>query len=268
MEKRTPQPRDWDVKALIWKRQALGDNISAIQRHFALNAGKEGYPKYSPNRSTISKICDDLFTLLPELINELPTEVQAYVREKCPDLKKGVETSKQSGNSKQYTKGRIITPLQDNIEDKLLHDKRIFKESDKILSEEQIRIICYSLDNNFFQTSDLFRLERFIDYFDLEKHKYLTPVLKKKCEKLCTALSDLLPIITHTFIDYGRYLTEDPKDLSLQVMKIGIALLDGIELNMGTVGRDYVYKRLDKAVKNITISYSKYRKSAKEILVV
>jgi len=85
-----PLPRDWDIRVRIWQCQARGDSIMATQRCFEVHAGKEGYPKYVPNRDTISKIRSELFTLLerlPEFLPSLPPEVQGYVVNERPDLK-------------------------------------------------------------------------------------------------------------------------------------------------------------------------------------
>ena len=62
----------------------------ATQRLFETHVGEEGYPTYVPNRDTISKIRGELFTLLerlPEMLPNLPPEVQTYVVNERPDLK-------------------------------------------------------------------------------------------------------------------------------------------------------------------------------------
>ena len=62
----------------------------ATHRHFEIHAGEKGYPRYAPDRDTISKIRSELFTLLerlPEVLPSLPPEVQAYVINERPDLK-------------------------------------------------------------------------------------------------------------------------------------------------------------------------------------
>lgn len=85
-----PQSGDWDTRVRIWQCQARGDNIMATQRLFETHVGEEGYPKYVPDRDTISKIRSELFTLLerlPEMLPSLPPEVQAYVVNERPDLK-------------------------------------------------------------------------------------------------------------------------------------------------------------------------------------
>ena len=86
---------DWPVKVLVWKSLARNPkNRSAIQREFELNAGKESYPERPPDRQTITKICNELRTLSPELISQLPPEIQAYAQELNPELSSRLEKLK------------------------------------------------------------------------------------------------------------------------------------------------------------------------------
>lgn len=131
------QISDWDVRVKVWQRQARRENISAIERHFELHAGEEGYPERPPDRESISKVCKQLFKLVPELVCTLPLEVQSFVCEHRPDLKQKLEFL-QRGKTFEAVPRELIPTIK-KLAKRLQWLIRVPEPERPLLTEEMIK---------------------------------------------------------------------------------------------------------------------------------
>ena len=86
------------------------------------------------------------------------------------------------------------------------HDRRIFAESDAVMSESRLADYTYLLVNGIPFDGDLAHMTRqFLWFFSEEGHQYLTPVLRRLCRLLCVALDQMDESVAgHTFPLHDR----------------------------------------------------------------
>ena len=85
----------WDIRKVIWQRLAMGDTIAEIKTFFDLH--QDEYKNAPIDRNTIAAVRNELadlpLELLDKLLEEMP-EIETFLKEKRPDFKEKIESSK------------------------------------------------------------------------------------------------------------------------------------------------------------------------------
>ena len=85
------------------------------------------------------------------------------------------------------------------------HDEKIFRKSDKILSELDVRKVIYNFrSSNAFLVDDHTIWFKFLWFFDFEENQYILNDLRSKCDDLLNSMAKLTPFINEHFFPSDR----------------------------------------------------------------
>ena len=83
------------------------------------------------------------------------------------------------------------------------HDYKIFRQSDSILSEQEVYDALDTLEAEHASNNEDFdRMLKFEHFYDLEANKYLNATLQEATKNLCEALAELTHFIAYNFFPY------------------------------------------------------------------
>ena len=194
---RKPEP-SFELKLIIWDVAATvgKDKPTDIQRQLDYELEKrrkEGnFFEDAPDVRTISRIVEEINGLPPEVVvSKLEPHVW-YLRNDYEAIKQLAQGSGQtSEQSKLDLEQKLKPQTYLETQETRIHDKGIFENSDKILSESEFENIFEFLSRNSCLKSQLIGLLRFPEYFDSESNKYADWRLNYLCLKLCQILREL-----------------------------------------------------------------------------
>jgi hypothetical protein len=202
---------DWETRKIIWQRLALGEPISKIQLFFELNADK--YCNAPLDRDTITRVTEELSNLPSELITKLITEVpeiKSYILEIRPDLKpesvsplSKVEDMPLDAEPGSSASGALQPNSGERQINRVIeHDKNIYYQADKIISDEGFRKLSTFLYNTCFSKSQMCRIERYRIFFNQEANKFIDMNLRHACYKFCIGLEKLFDFMEQYSCEY------------------------------------------------------------------
>jgi len=189
---KTDIPKSVKIKYL-WKAMMEATTYDGWQQTMASMDWKEQDERYyKPSRDTYKRLKDEILQMPISEINTLPSDLKRWVL--------GVrETPIESKDISELdtSEGR---PVGQNQEKAIAHDVRIFKESDDILNEADVRRIYYSLlSGNEVESDMTFKLGHFMSFFSYEGNQFLAAIIREKCEQFMKSLDKLDEFINEHF---------------------------------------------------------------------
>jgi len=208
---RKPEP-SFELKKIIWDVAATvgTGNVQAIIRQLDYELEKRRkeaeFFEDLPDERTIKRIIQkDINALPPEVvISKLPQQVWR-LRADYETIRQLAEAGGPTLEQSKLDFGQKPPP-QTYLEtqEKTTHDKEVFQNSDKILSEHDFERIFEFLSRNSCLKSQLIGLLRFPEYFDSESNKYTDWHINYLCLKLCQNLRELSLLIEVDSVDLLR----------------------------------------------------------------
>jgi hypothetical protein len=144
------------------------------------------------------------------------------------------------------------------------HDEARFRESESLMSEQQLMRFVKDLDDDSFHMDVDDPLEDWVDYFALESHQFLIPSLRQSCLSCAAAMVELERYIARSFFIFperagSRTLALYPH---LNVDRAGTGMPDDVE--------KYIEEsdKLHGFVREMVDAYRVYRRAVKEQLAI
>jgi hypothetical protein len=253
--KKTPMPRDWEVKVKIWERLALGEKPAAIRRHFELNLGLEGYPENVPDRTTIKTICQELRKLTYVQLAKLPPDLKKFVIEKYPNLGGRDNENKLLENESPNLRIKNI----------VAHDKVVFNKLNDIITEVDIRYLVHELlSGDSYPNSASYKFEKYVEYSAREENKYIHPELIRVSNKLRNSVIKL-----DTFACQHFYPSDGARGNEFTELFCSSPHRYKFEYDLDTRRRyDILQKQLHKLTRHLFRVFTQYRAKVREILYI
>jgi hypothetical protein len=147
------------------------------------------------------------------------------------------------------------------------HDKNIFKDSDKILSEEKLNALLYSLRNDHsYNWSSAVDVINYIRYFEKIQNNFLCENINGLKEEFITLLDNLYSFSGSKFFVYPEKQTGDNTRFCLQ---------PNLNIDRGGHPSEYTFTEYDKLTKTLEIhcvgvyeKYKEYRLQIKKMLII
>ena len=142
------------------------------------------------------------------------------------------------------------------------HDKEIFNEADKLMREEDLKILtCRLINDNAYFPEEIQRVDNFLYFFNLEKDQFINKSLRKYLKKLCLSLWDLNEFCALNFFQFG------PRDQLVLHPKCNLDRAGYV-----TEEQAHFYESKKAELKNqvdtVNLSYKEYRERVRKVLYV
>jgi excisionase family DNA binding protein len=118
---------------------------------------------------------------------------------------RGLEPARVQTESDTRIESQLLEQDPTAAEARRKHDKRIFQDSDAIMSERDILAFLYSLSVGRSRTSSRsLQVAKFLTHFNYESNRYLSGELYDLTETLCDALEAISKFTADSFYDTDR----------------------------------------------------------------
>jgi hypothetical protein len=178
---KTDIPRDIKVK-YHWKAMVGRTTYQAWQQAMAsMTWGETDRKWYRDSRDTYKSLKDEIREMPSHEIEALPPDIKSWVSD-IRQLECGL-TATHTGYLGLSTEEKARG---------IAHDTELFNESDAILGESDVRNIYIGLSaGNELLWDVQIKLQKFMWFFDYEGNKYVSRIIREKCEEFISSADEL-----------------------------------------------------------------------------